>query len=316
MANLSETDAAPKTDRACALCQTVGPLQDSHLVPKFVFRFLRRTSPGLIRMSTSPNRLHQDGPTMPLLCGRCEGRLNEWETPFAREIFLPLHENRFRGVPQFPYRDWALKFAVSVSWRTVQYLRAQNGQLTHLSSDQQDLLRRAERTWTQFLLGEVEHPGEFEHHAFPLDVIETGGVQGLSPIINRYLLRAVDGDLVAAPGSVIVYTKMLRILVIGFVQMEDRSAWLGGKLHVRRGTFGTRRYRLPGAMRSYINSRAAAQARALRSLSPRQRERTRQVIDSNLVTLGKSEVFRAVDADVRLFGSEAFRVTAADGEEP
>jgi hypothetical protein len=317
MADLSQQPpASAETPARCAFCRGDGPLKDSHLIPKFVYRFMRRTSPGLIRMVDSPNQLHQDGLTLPLLCGDCEGLFSTWESPFAREIFLPLHENKIEGVPMFSYGPWALKFAASVSWRTLQLhrIKSEGGHLRHLSPDQDALLRRAEEVWVRFMNGDLPHPGEFEQHIYPLDTLESGPVARLPPVINRYLLRSVDTDVIAAPDTVFVYTKMLRLMVIGFVQIPDLRDWHGGKLHVRKGILGTRRYRLPGAMMGYMSRRAGLTATAMQALSPRQRERTRQVITNNLDRLVGSEVLRAMDADVRLFGDDAFRATGDHDE--
>jgi hypothetical protein len=308
MADRSPPARAAAPERiTCALCGANAPLLASHIVPKFVYRFMRRTSPGLIRDTQSPNELHQDGPTLPLLCEECEGLFSTWETPFAREVFLPLHENRVEGVPSFRYGPWALKFATSISWRTVQFHRAhaQDGRPRHLSAEQQALLDRAEETWVSFMRGTAANPGIFEQHIYPLDTLESGPAS-LPVGINPYLLRSVDMDVVAAPGTVFVYTKMLRLMVIGFVQIADERDWHGGKLHVRKGLLGTRTYRMPGRMLEYFSRRVEAVAVAQRSLSPRQRARTRRLIDRNLDRLVGTEIFRATDADVHLFGDAVF----------
>lgn len=274
----------PDDAEQCALCCGPGPLQGSHIIPAFVFRYLRDTSVGLMRTSVAPNRRVQDGPTIPLLCVKCEGRLGKW----------------------------ALPFAVSVSWRTVQFFRrAQGGQLAHLTAEQMAVLCRAEEAWADVMLGKAPHPGEFEQHIYPLDTL-AAGTPGVSPMINRYFLRATDLDVVAGSDTVFVYTKLLRLIVIGFVRMPRKHGWHGGKLHVRRGVWGTRAYRMPGLMARYLSSRADRHAVALRSLSERQREKTSRLIDANLDAIATSEAFRAMAADVDLAGDAAFRISKPD----
>jgi hypothetical protein len=145
----------------------------------------------------------------------------------------------------------------------------------------------------------------FEQHAYFLDTLESGPAS-LPVGINPYFLRSVDMDVLVAPNTVFVYTKMLRVMVIGFVQVGDQRDWHGGKLHVRKGVLGSRKYRMPGMMPAYFKRRVEAVSTAQRSLSPRQRDRTRRLIDGNLDRLAGSEIFRATDADVRLFGTAAF----------
>jgi hypothetical protein len=304
----------PDDGEQCCLCGDPGPLQGSHIIPAFVFRYLRDTSVGLIRTSVAPNRRVQDGPTIPLLCAMCEARLGKWEGEFSRSFFVPFHEDRGGTVPILGYGAYALPFAVSVSWRTVQFhRRAHAGQLGHLTAEQVAVLRRAEAAWADVMLGKAPHAGEFEQHIYPLDTL-AGGAPGVSPMINRYFLRATDLDVVAGSDTVFVYTKLLRLIVIGFVRMPRKHGWHGGKLHVRRGVWGTRVYRIPALMARYLSGRADLHAAALRGLSQRQREKTSRLIDANLDRIATSEAFRAMVADVDLAGDAAFRVSKPDDE--
>jgi hypothetical protein len=311
----AHTHGTPAAGARCALCARIASVVDSHIVPKFVFRYLRQTSPGLIRSSDSPNRRQQDGPVIPLLCSDCEELFSGWEAAFADKVFRPLHEKKFFGIPQFQYGPWALKFAVSLSWRVVQFMKARAGRghhSKHLTPGQGNTLAAAETTWAAFLRGEVANPGTFEQHIFPLDALMGSRSERLSPAINRYLLRAVDMDIVAAPDTAFVFTKMPGLMVIGFVVIPDRRHWVGGKLHVSKGVIGTRTYKLPGAMLGYVSRRADATAAAVRSLSPRQLARSQQVIDQNLDNLAGSEPFRAMAADVAIFGDDAFAATRGE----
>jgi hypothetical protein len=44
----------------CALCRQNKELQLSHIVPNFVGRCLKNTSPGSIRVTNEPNKVAQD----------------------------------------------------------------------------------------------------------------------------------------------------------------------------------------------------------------------------------------------------------------
>jgi hypothetical protein len=101
----------------CRLCHQSDSLQDSHIVPRFVSKWLLESSPtrGLRDLAT-PNRRRQDLPTLPFLCSKCEQLLSRWESEFAAKLFLPLH--RHEATP-FRYGPWGMKFAASVVWRVL-----------------------------------------------------------------------------------------------------------------------------------------------------------------------------------------------------
>lgn len=47
--------------KPCALCQNISQLEESHIIPKFVFRYLNKTSHEAIRSLDNPNKVIQDG---------------------------------------------------------------------------------------------------------------------------------------------------------------------------------------------------------------------------------------------------------------
>jgi hypothetical protein len=54
----------------CRLCERDGELQESHIIPKFVFAHQKETSAtGFLRCSEVINRRAQDGPKLPTPCG-------------------------------------------------------------------------------------------------------------------------------------------------------------------------------------------------------------------------------------------------------
>lgn len=56
----------------CALCGTEAELQLSHIIPKFVGRYLKETSIGNIRNHALSERVVQDIEKHYLLCHECE----------------------------------------------------------------------------------------------------------------------------------------------------------------------------------------------------------------------------------------------------
>ena len=180
----------------------------SHIIPRFVFYLLNNTSPGYLRNAANPNLRIQDGIKSELLCENCEQKFSKWEKSFAERVFKPLHESHGK-TSMFPYDDWALKFAVSVSWRALFHTR-QLG-LSHFSERQQAYADRALNTWSEFLLERRKDPGPYEQHMLFFDVIASHTFTDLSPYMNRYLMRTIDIDPISSKYSASIYTKMGRI---------------------------------------------------------------------------------------------------------
>jgi hypothetical protein len=65
----------------CKLCGKIGNLQQRHVLPSFVFKWMKQA--GHIRKTGLPNRRAQDGEKREWLCSGCEQLFNSFETPFA-----------------------------------------------------------------------------------------------------------------------------------------------------------------------------------------------------------------------------------------
>ncbi len=290
----------------CRLCHQDRPLRDSHIIPRFVSKWLLESSPtrGLRDLAT-PNRRRQDTPTVPFLCSDCEEVFSRWESIFAARLFLPLHRNEGNS---FTYDLWGLKFASSIVWRVLtESLEHGPGRLTLEQSRSASV---AEQTWRAFILGTVRHPGRFEVHAIPLDTVSGNVGSDVSPFLNRYLLRSADAEVVAGAKNVLVYSKLCRILLVGHVVVEGQTRWRASKLSVAQGTFGKDRdYYLPYGLQQYMNQRAMRCAEALASQSANQKAKLRTRLEADLSRFAGSEVFRAMRADVARSGSDAFAVT-------
>ena len=292
---------------ACKLCLRDVPLRGSHIIPAFVFRWLRESSPtGHMRTSQTPNKRVQDGPTVPMLCDDCEGHFAAWEKEFAERVFMPLHQ----GAPEpFVYDEWGLKFAISISWRSLMW--PQDGRWNHLSTEQQSAAGRAAEMWRQFLLGEPSHPGDYEQRWLPLDVMESHSAPDISPFMNRYMTRVVVADIIRGTRTVMTYSKLCRVLVLGFIDVPERRKWVGGKVHVKGGSFGGPiRYEVPEGFFDYMNSSANAAGAALGRMSDKQSDKLTAHMLKDPESVAKSEVFRAMRKDVELSGNKAFDLKA------
>lgn len=294
----------------CRLCKREADLQLSHVVPAFVFRWLRESSGnGYMRSTTSPNLRVQDGPQRHWLCSECEARLGRSETAFATELFHPYLAESGR---RFRYGPWLLRFCVSVSWRNLLI------QLEHLedqdfTEQERGWIAQAELTWRQFLLDEAPHPGAFRQFMLPLDRIESAR-SDLPPNINRYLMRAIDVDFCHGGQSLFTYTKLGRFVILGFVNEPNQGHWVGGRVNANEGTVEPRHYTLPAPFGTYLIEKAGRVREAMQGISPRQAARIEQAFRANADQIVGSDFFEAMQADVEMFGSAAFTPQDSGGK--
>lgn len=289
----------------CRLCGVDADLQLSHILPAFVFRWMRETSGnGHLRFGETPNQRVQDGVKCHWLCTQCESLLGRSETAFANQLFHPYSRGEST---RFTYGEWLLHFCVSVSWRVLHFYREQ----TSLKGYEPEAITRidaAEATWKAFLLGREPHPGLFEQHLIPFDAMQSISFpkDEVSPNLNRYLMRTADTDLCRGGKAIYVYAKLGRFAILGFVREEQRSQWQGTKVHVKNGVIEPRTYQLPRAFFEYLNGKARRTAELLASISPRQSDKIDQSFRSSIDKYIGSDEFQAMQNDVRMFGDAAF----------
>lgn len=284
----------------CRLCQQRANIQSSHVLPSFVFKWLKKD--GFIRHGPTINRRVQDGAKEEWLCLSCEGLLNGWETQFANKLFHPMNEE---GLPTIAYGDWLLKFCTSVSWRSLLYLREQK-HLTLFSDRQIEKADRALETWRQFLLGEQPHPNSFEQHLLPFGPIKSKSAINWPPNINRYLLRTVEINAGCSDSIAFIFSKLGKFAVLGFISLEHPEQWSGSKIRLRGGSIKPRQYIFPIQLGHYLSDRATRAWNAMERMSDVQNEKVNATIRSDIDKFARSELRTAIEYDVALFGKDAF----------
>jgi hypothetical protein len=288
----------------CALCQQERELCDSHIIPSFVFAWLKESSAtGYIRLGNNINLRVQDGLKPKLLCKECEERFNKSETPFAAKMFYPLHKDealRLSRGPWFRYDSWCMKFAASVSWRVLTFF-SQLG-LKNFSPEQQQAATAALAAWRSFLLDESENPGPHELHMMMFDRIADHTCGGLPKNFNRYLVRGVEPDVVRSKECIFVYAKMCRVLVVGFIRTNAKEQWIGTKLRVRKGEIGGKNYVLPSQLLKYMCGRAQRLIELEAKISSRQRQKIDVEYDKQMERALSSECLSISLYDYEMFG--------------
>jgi len=99
----------------CRLCGKRANIVKSHIIPKFVYAWLKKSSAtGFLRPGDNPNKRVQDGPSYPLYCAECEALFSKYENLFAKKIFYPHMVGKCKTID---YLDDVKRFIIGISWR-------------------------------------------------------------------------------------------------------------------------------------------------------------------------------------------------------
>ena len=205
---------------SCSLCGQDRDLQKSHIIPKFVGKWLKKTSAtGFLVHADNASKRVQDLITLPLLCHDCEERFSNFETYFANEIFFPYHNNKTKS---FEYNEKLELFTISLCWRV---LKTQYSVFKSEHPRFCSLVDQAETHWREFLTGSKQTIDPYENHLFFLDNLQGG--DGIPPQFNWYALRAVDATIVANEKRILVYVKLPWMIFASSIYPTTLEGWQG-----------------------------------------------------------------------------------------
>ena len=233
----------------CSLCGHYRDLQESHIIPKFVGKWLKQTSgTGFLVNANRASKRVQDLITLRLLCHDCEKRFSKFETYFANEIFFPFHEKKAKS---FEYDGRLELFTISLSWRV---LRTQYEAFKLEHSRFSSLVDQAETHWREFLMGSKQTICPYENHLLFLDYLKSG--DEIPPRLNWYTLRAVDATIAASEKRILVYVKLPWMIFVSSIYPTTLEGWQGTDIK-KSGTLTTRQSNKDGEFGRFLLDRAA-----------------------------------------------------------
>ena len=204
----------------CKLCGSSAPLRTSHIIPRFVGRWMKESSlTPYLRFAGDVDKRRQDLFVMELLCDDCGNHFSAWERKFANQIFHPSAD----GETVFWYGPWFVKFAASLAWRAIQFLRFLGaGDSPGLSS----VVDKMERHLSRFLLGQERHVGSYTQHIYPVGEL-AAPIRSGSPMLNRYLARTIELDFLRNDdlSKMMVYVKLPMFMFLSMGESKYRK-WL------------------------------------------------------------------------------------------
>ncbi len=301
----------PRTNitEKCRLCGAKGPLKESHIIPRFIGKWMKSTSPTpYLRYGADKEKRQQDLFTIRLLCDSCEIVFSNWETRFASDVFHP----STGGQSVFPYGQWLVSFAASLSWRALQFRKS----MDILEQAEVDAtLAKMESHLADFLLGNEKHVGEFTQHIYHVSGLAAPVYPG-SPMLNRYLTRTVEIDFLRSEdlSEVMVYVK-LPMFVFFSVAASKYRKWMESSRIKKRSILAPKTHELPQSIWDYIVGRADKTKEILDSLSPKSKQAMDKAlwkaIEHDPKGVAESGAMQAMEMDVQSYGKAAF---ASDGE--
>ena len=205
----------------CALCLEKSTLKESHIIPKFVGKWLKETGTDYLVSAEDGSKRVQDITKLHLLCNNCEEKFSKLEKYFADKIFFPFHKDENRT---FDYNENLQSFIISLSWRglkiTADDFKSEN---PHLSS----FIDRAELDWRKFLNGSKEAIRSYENHFIFLDYVDYEKSEGISPRFNWYALHSTDFTIVTNDKRIFVYIKLPWMIFVTSIKPTTLEGWNG-----------------------------------------------------------------------------------------
>jgi len=217
----------------CKLCHQEKKLKESHIIPKFVFRWIKESGNGFMRNGQNFNRRVQDGFKTPFLCADCEDRFSKYETYFATNIFYPVVNEK---EDELEYTDQLYLFAISVLWRLLCHTILPEEKSVHYYKN----LITLELEWRTILLNGKTSRRELNLHL--LTGVDVATPMAGQPIVipERFLLymaRNVDAGITDNRTKAMLFLKLPRFLFIYPLHGFDNQQFINSALSSKGGMY-------------------------------------------------------------------------------
>ncbi|TCU66915.1 hypothetical protein EV204_11325 [Tissierella praeacuta] len=211
--------------KECALCYKKSELKKSHIIPRFVTDWIKKTGPtGFLRgTETDFRRRVQDRFKEELLCVDCEGLFSKSEKIFAEKVFRP-YLNGYKS--EFEYEEWIRYFITSVNWRILYIeLMSYLNKTREISNKNISLVTNVIMGLREYLLGRGEFPKGVETHLYFIDDLAFINHADLYPIC--FFKRSIFGSLLEndEPEYCYIYSNLCGILIVTAIKKTSMDIW-------------------------------------------------------------------------------------------
>ncbi len=253
----------------CKLCHKEKELQESHIIPKFVYKWMKQTGTGRFRQGLNINKPIQDGTKEFLLCRDCEQEFSKREDWFKKNVFSSFID---KGVTTFYPSDNLKYFAVSLLWRVLIYFKDDGNNYKF-----KEKLDEAEIEWRKYLHENVDlKKYDSIHLMYNPDDIE---IPDAPQNIYSYLLRDADIEIGEGDGKCFVYAKFARFIFIGVIEGFENTSFVETDISQSMNT-NIQRINDPG-LTGFIFNRAK-NSKKFEDLSKEQQDKNNQYFENRI----------------------------------
>ncbi len=266
----------------CRLCEKERELCESHIIPKFIFDWIKKTSAtGYLRLAININQRLQDGTKEKILCKDCELKFSKYENYFAKEFFYP-YINRTKS--SFEHDARLQKFIISVSWRL---LKKDLEGFKDFQPEMFEYAKRAEKYWREILL-EDKTDEKYEHHLFLFDYI-SDAPENLPDKFQDYMMRSTDGTLASSSKEVYVFSKFPSIFFVSSIYPTNIREYWNKTLVLAKGKIGIPQTSAHPGFSDFLFSRV--EVMTSQKLTQKQNDKIKDTMLKNLDRVRKSKSF-------------------------
>ncbi|NWK73093.1 hypothetical protein HYG93_02085 [Acinetobacter sp. SwsAc6] len=280
--------------KPCRLCKKQKVLIESHIIPKFIGRWLIKTSAtGYLRDINKPNLRCQDIIKTKLLCKECEDLLSNDESYFADTIFHP-YMNRKSHTYNLPYSKQLSRFCAGLSWRVLIYLTEIH------DTDKSSEIENAESTLREYILGNSSNLGIYEQHLIPLEGGAIADFKCTKSNLNAYFTRTIDIDLLTiADRDHLIYIKLPNFILISNINYTHINKMRPSRITLKQGAIISKNYLLPPEFYKYLQDKLNFIANEFTDkISKTQSEKIMDSIKKDPERLLNSRTLKAVESDL------------------
>lgn len=282
----------------CKLCQQEKELKESHIVPKAIYRWIKKTSAtSYLRRGKNPNVRIQDGVKIRLLCGDCEQKFSAYEKYFIENIFKPVNEAAFpEQIPVgFQYDEKLFYFVNSLWWRILHWSSTDKA-VTESRYWKQ--IQACEKELRKFLM-QSEHPDNFDNNYLLL----TSYVKNAPPAyknINYFFMRSIDPFIMFNDSACFFSLRIPSFWFFGNITGLDDEKLAAIKLKPKGSIFQVSQgdtIREP-SISSFISVRIKAYNDKFQQISDNQKNKITTHALKDLDKFKKSKSFTATQLDI------------------
>lgn len=217
----------------CVLCGKNSGLKVSHIIPKFVGRWIKRTSLfGKLRQMAPPYDRQQDLYKLPLLCDSCEKFISKFEDYFARNVFYRLNKN-YKALRKIElmnrycikYDAQLLKFIISLSLKNL-FIHEPDYFCKSVPEKTQNQITNAITDWKSFILTGSPITDKWAHYLIFWYEIPLSNPKEQIPT-EWYLRRGTDVTVASNEdhSEVFVYSHLPSISLISAIEPKYIIGW-------------------------------------------------------------------------------------------